>query len=114
MLQNARNRHVVARHLLTAFDSNSRRTGLLGRETFGDAGAMIIAPTNAIHTFFMRFPIDVAFVARSGRVVKTCHGVRPWRIAATLRAYAAIELPAGTLSRCETVIGDVFQVVAGR
>jgi hypothetical protein len=98
---------------VTAFDSRSRRSGLLGRDTFGDGQAMIIAPSNAIHTFFMRFPIDIAFVTRAGRVVKTCHGVRPWRLAGALRAYAAIELPAGTLVLCETVSGDVLEVVGG-
>jgi uncharacterized membrane protein (UPF0127 family) len=72
---------------------------------------MIIAPTNAIHTFFMRFPIDVAFVTRAGRIVKACHAVRPWRVAGAIRAYAAIELPAGTLARCETLAGDALEVV---
>ena len=72
---------------------------------------MIIAPSNAIHTFFMRFPIDIAFVTRAGRVVKTCHTVKPWRIAVSIRAYAAIEFPAGTLASCETVSGDLLEVI---
>jgi hypothetical protein len=111
LLQNARNRRVLAHQLSTAFDSKTRRSGLLGRDNFPDGEAMIIAPTNAIHTFFMRFPIDIAFVTRSGRVAKTCHGVRPWRLAAAIRAYAAIELPAGTLARSETVSGDVLELI---
>ena len=72
---------------------------------------MVIAPSNAIHTFFMRFPIDLAFVTRDGRIVKTCPSVKPWRVAAALRAYAVVELPAGTLARCETVPGDRLIVV---
>jgi uncharacterized membrane protein (UPF0127 family) len=72
---------------------------------------MLIAPTNAVHTFFMRFPIDIAFVTRQGRVVKTCSGLRPWRIAASFGAYAVVELPAGTLSRCDTVAGDTIVIV---
>jgi uncharacterized membrane protein (UPF0127 family) len=111
LLRNARSRRVLADQLSTAFDSTTRRSGLLGRQTFEDGEAMIIAPTNAIHTFFMRFPIDIAFVTRSGRVAKTCHGVRPWRLAAALYAHAAIELPAGTLARSETVRGDVLELV---
>ena len=39
---------------------------------------MIIAPSNAIHTFFMKFPIDVVFVGRDGRVRKISEAVRPW------------------------------------
>ena len=110
-LQNTRNQRVLAHQLSTAFDSKTRKSGLLGRDRFDAGQAMIIAPTNAIHTFFMRFPIDIAFVTRSGRVAKACHSVRPWRMAAAIRAYAAIELPAGTLVRSETVSGDVLVLV---
>jgi hypothetical protein len=75
---------------------------------------MVIAPSNAVHTFVMRFPIDLAFVTRDGRVVKTRSGVRPWRVAAAFRAYAVIELPAGTLARCDTVPGDTLAIEASR
>jgi uncharacterized membrane protein (UPF0127 family) len=73
---------------------------------------MVIAPTNAVHTWFMRFPIDIAFVDRQGRVVKACHSVKPWRLAAALRGYAVIELAAGSLARCDTFSGDILSVVA--
>jgi len=105
-LLNQRTGAVVADRVLTAFDSRSRRAGLLAYASLPDGAAMVIAPTSAIHTFFMRFPIDVAFVTRDGRVVKTCSWVKPWRVAAALRAFAVVELPAGTLARCETVPGD--------
>ena len=67
---------------------------------------MIIAPTNAVHTCFMRFAIDLLFVTRDGRVVKTRRAVRPWRAAAAWSAYAVIELPAGTVAASRTVAGD--------
>ena len=69
-LANTRHNRMVARTLLTAFDSKSRRKGLLQHAFLPDDSALIIAPSNAIHTFFMRFVIDVAFVARDGRVLK--------------------------------------------
>ena len=71
---------------------------------------MVIAPTNAVHTWFMRFPIDIAFVNKEGRVVKVCHAVKPWRIAASFRGYAVIELAAGSLTRGDTVVGDTLKV----
>ncbi|MGH9257484.1 MAG: DUF192 domain-containing protein [Vicinamibacterales bacterium] len=107
-LVNGRSGRRLAHHLSGAFDSRSRRTGLLGRNGLDEGQALIIAPTNAIHTCFMRFPIDIAFVQRDGRVVGTRHGLKPWRIACALRAYAAIELPPGTLARSETVRGDIL------
>jgi uncharacterized membrane protein (UPF0127 family) len=106
VLENVRTKKIVAGHLLTAFDSASRRQGLLGRDSLAEGTALIIAPSNAVHTFFMRFAIDVAFVRRDGRVLKVRRAVRPWRLTASLRAFAVIELPAGSLSSSETTPGD--------
>ena len=111
VIRNVRNQRLVADVLVAAFDSKTRRTGLLQHEAFPDGSAMLIAPTNAVHTFFMRFSIDIAFVTREGRVVKTCASVRPWRIAAAFGAYAVVELPEGTLARCDTVAGDTLTIV---
>ena len=109
-LTNQRTGAVLAHHLIAAFDSSSRRTGLLRHGAMPAGTAMIIAPSNAIHTFFMQFPIDVAFVDRDGRVRKQRDAVRPWRIAAALRAYAVIELPEGALRATHTVVGDTLLV----
>jgi uncharacterized membrane protein (UPF0127 family) len=92
-----------------AVDSESRRRGLLGRDSFPAGHAIVLAPSNAIHMFFMRFPIDVLFVRRNGEVVRVAANVRPWRIAVALRAYAAIELPAGTIEQSGTRKGDVVE-----
>jgi uncharacterized protein len=105
-LHNERSGVVVATHLVGAFDSASRRTGLLHHKSFPAGHGLVIAPTNAIHTFFMHFAIDVAFVSKEGRIVKIRAAVPPWRLAGALWAYAVIELPAGTLERTGTVRGD--------
>lgn len=111
LIRNLRNQRPLADHLIAAFDSKTRRTGLLNRDSFEHGSAMLIAPTNAVHTFFMRFAIDIAFVTREGKVVKACGSVRPWRIAGALRGFAVIELPAGTLARSDTVTGDILAIV---
>jgi len=103
---------VVATHLLPALDSATRRTGLLQHTSLPVGTAMIIAPSNAIHTWFMRFDIDVIFVARDGRVLKVRQRMRPWRMAAALRGFAVVELAAGTLARLAVSPGDVL-VLAG-
>ena len=111
-LRNSRNDAIVASRLLTAFDSASRRRGLLSHRSLPDDHALIIAPTNAIHTFFMRFDIDVAFVARDGRVLKVRPALRPWRVAGALRAFAVIELAAGALARADLAAGDNLVIAA--
>ena len=69
---------------------------------------MVIAPCNSVHMFFMRFPIDIVFVAKDGTVVKACPNVRPWRIALAWRAFAVIEGPVGLIERTGTQQGDGF------
>lgn len=110
-LLNARTGRLVAHSLQTAFDSTARRTGLLRHGSLPEGCALIIAPTNAIHTFCMRFPIDVAFVARTGRILKIRPDMPPWRIAAAWRGYAVVELPAGALAKSGTGPDDTVVVV---
>ena len=97
---------MVASTIECAFDSASRRKGLLGRAALPDDAAIIIAPCNSIHTFFMRFSIDVVFVARDGHIVRISRAVSAWRIRAALRAFAVVELAAGALERADTKEND--------
>jgi len=72
---------------------------------------LIVAPSNVVHTFFMRFTIDVLFVARDGRVLKARRAVPARRVAGSLRAFAVIELAAGTVDRCGITVGDRLSIV---
>ena len=110
VLTNARNDRVVAHTLLRAFDSASRRQGLLKRDFLEEGSALVIAPTNAIHTFFMRFAIDVAFVAKDGRVLKVRRAMPPWRMAAAWGGFAVVELAAGALDGAGVEPGDRLRV----
>lgn len=93
---------VLATQIEAAFDSKTRRRGLLGRSDFAEGSALVIAPCSAIHTFFMNMVIDVAFVSRAGVILKIYPSLPAWRLAFAFGAFAAIELPAGTLSRSRT------------
>jgi uncharacterized membrane protein (UPF0127 family) len=110
-LQLVRSGALLATRVEFALDSESRRRGLLGRDTFDRGAALIIAPCGAIHTFFMRFAIDVVFVARDGHVLKTYTAVPRRRIAFSLTAFAAIELPAGATSGLNVTTGDIVRLV---
>jgi uncharacterized membrane protein (UPF0127 family) len=89
-----------------AVESATRKKGLLGRNGLGPGEGLLIAPTNAVHTFFMRFPIDIVFVARNGRVVKVSRAVPAWRMAAAWGGYAVVELAAGGADRAGIKAGD--------
>jgi hypothetical protein len=79
---------------------------LLGRAALGADEGLLIRPTASIHTFFMRFAIDVVFLDRAGVVLKIVSGLRPWRIAASRRARCALELRAGEARARDLQPGD--------
>jgi uncharacterized membrane protein (UPF0127 family) len=97
---------VLASSIIPAFDRTMRNRGLLGLASLPAGVAMVLAPCNGIHTWFMRFPIDVIFVDRRGRVLRLYRSVRPFRLVFRLRAFAAIELAAGCSS--DTQVGDML------
>ena len=107
-LRNLRSGKIVAGRLESAFDSSSRRKGLLGRLSLAPDTALVLAPCSGVHTCFMHFPIDVVFVARDGRVRKIRRNLPPWRIAIALRAFAVIELGAGALAPSNTSVSDTL------
>ena len=104
ILVNERTKETVASVVTLAVSRAERRRGLLGRDSLDPSAAMILAPCFSVHTVFMRFPIDVAFVDRDGYAVKIVRRMVPWRLAAAPRAQAVIELAAGGLEH--VMVGD--------
>jgi uncharacterized membrane protein (UPF0127 family) len=103
---------VVAEHLEVADGFLRRGLGLMFRSELPAGHGLAISPCNSIHMFFMRFPLDVAFLDREGRVVRTYHGIRPWRASRIVRgAKSAVELPAGTLAAAGVETGTVLRLV---
>lgn len=110
-LKNVTTGIVVAAILVRAFDRKSRNQGLLGRAHLPQGSALVLAPCSSIHTWFMRFPIDILFVSRAGSVLKVRRGVIPWRIVLKLGAYAVIETPAQ--ATVGTEVGHQLTLVSG-
>ena len=96
----------VAAVVETAFDSTARKRGLLGRHSLPAGSALVIAPSSAIHTFGMRFPIDVIFARRDGRVIKLRRSLPAARLAVALRAFAVIEMAPGAIEGAGLAVGD--------
>lgn len=100
---------ILASRLESALTGSSRRKGLLGRERLEPGEGLWIAPCESVHTFFMRFPIDLVYLDRKNRVRKVRSGVGPWRLSACVSARSVIELPAGTISSSQTELGDTVE-----
>lgn len=85
----------------------ARLIGLMGRTGLPDGGGLVIEPNGSVHTFWMRFPIDVIFTDREGVVVGMREAMPPNRpFAGARRAHRTLELPAGTIAATATQRGD--------
>lgn len=97
---------VLASAAEVADTSAKRRTGLLKHKRLDAGQGLWIVPCESVHTFFMRFPIDLVYLSRDRRVRKVRGSVPPWRLSACLPAHSVLELPAGTVEKTGTRPGD--------
>ena len=104
---------VVVGDCRVAETAASRLRGLLGRDGLPEDEALLLRPSNSVHMFFMRFPLDVVFLGADGTVVKIVPRLRPWRAAGCLRAKAVLELAAGTCERRGLRVGHRLELPVG-
>jgi uncharacterized membrane protein (UPF0127 family) len=86
-----------------------RLRGLIGSSALEAGEGLVLRPCRAVHMAGMSFPLDVAFLDRTGGVVASYHALPPgghtrWH----WKARDALELPAGTLAATGTVNGDTI------
>jgi uncharacterized membrane protein (UPF0127 family) len=85
-----------------------RMLGLLGRESLPSDEALLLKRCGSVHTFGMRFDIDVLFLDRRERVVAIHRGVGKRRVLLNLRAAHTLEMPAGSAGGHGLAVGDHF------
>jgi len=89
-------KQVVAQRVEKAHSLLRRMRGLLGRRELAPDQGLWLRPCRQVHTWFMRFSIDVVFLDQGLVVVALSRGLKPWRISPFhLRARSALELAAG-------------------
>ncbi|MFA0736728.1 MAG: hypothetical protein OGMRLDGQ_003228 [Candidatus Fervidibacter sp.] len=84
----------------------------MGRKSLGrDEGLLLTRATGGVHTCFMRFVIDVAYLDERGQVIAVRENMKPWRIwvVRDTNAFMALELPAGRLKETATEVGDLLE-----
>jgi uncharacterized membrane protein (UPF0127 family) len=82
-----------------------RMRGLLARPALQEGEGMLLPSCRLIHTFGMRYPIDVVYLGQGGRVLKVTAALAPRRMGGHLRARGVLELAAGAAQRCGIVPG---------
>ncbi len=91
-------------------DTSARRSkGLLGRSGLGAGEGLWIVPCESVHTFGMRFAIDLVYLDRQNRIRKIRRNVVPWRMSACLTAHSVIELPSGAIQEQNVQRGDQIE-----
>lgn len=100
---------VLATRLEVADRGPARRKGLLGRVCLHPGEGLWIVPCESVHTFRMKFGIDLVYLDRHKRVKKVRSNVVPGKLSACLTAHSVLELPTGTILDSRTEVGDVLQ-----
>ena len=94
--------------------ARERMRGLLGRAALGSGEALLLERCGSVHTFGMRFAIDIVFLDRRHCVVAIHHDVPRRRMSFSLRATHTLEMPAGSARQHGLAIGDllVFEAIS--
>ena len=109
LIRNLTRHSILASQAEVANQAASRNKGLLGRTALNPGEGLWIVPCESVHTFFMKFPIDLVYIDRNKKVKKIRSHVRPWRLSACLSAHSIIELPAGVIQNTQTGPGDQLE-----
>ena len=105
-----RNRILVSRGRI-ANNFWTRFKGLMGSAPLEKGEALLISPSNSVHTHFMRYALDILYINNNYQVVAMDEKMKPWRMGRIHRqARHVLELPAGVIEATRTSIGDQLEI----
>ena len=110
LVRNQTRQTVLADRAERADTSAKRRVGLLHHKSLAPGEGLWIVPCESVHTFFMKFPIDLVYLDKRLKVRKVRHAVPPWRLSACFTAHSVLELPAGSAAETGTAVGDELTI----
>ncbi|WP_246001146.1 DUF192 domain-containing protein [Oceanobacillus piezotolerans] len=106
-LVNVETNEVIAEHVKGAYTFWSRFKGLMLTESMPENAALHISPCTAIHTFFMKYSIDILYLDKEKKIVGIEKDLEPGKVGKKwMNAKSVIELPAGTMDKTSTVMGQ--------
>jgi uncharacterized protein len=107
---NATRGTLVGECIRVAESGLTRIVGLLGERELLPGDGLLILPSQGVHTWGMRFPIDIAVLDDDWKVIATRRELRPFRMTRVFwKASAVLELPSGTLKSTSTDVGDTIE-----
>jgi uncharacterized membrane protein (UPF0127 family) len=110
-VRNARNGLLLGDRVRKTRGAREGSRGLVGRRGIERGEGLWIVGTMGVHSFGMRFPIDVAYLDGDLRIVHVIERMLPRRVGrVSLRTETVLELPAGTLAATQTRQGDAVEI----
>lgn len=101
---------IICNNMKEAKSFIDRLIGLMFKEPMKNYDGLLIRPCNSIHTFFMKYSLDVIFLSKNLEVIEIYRNLKPWRLTRIiLKANQCLEMESGTL-RNELIIGDKLEI----
>jgi len=115
VLYNVTQKTVLARNPVKAVGFGGRLRGLMFRSSFpAGCDALFLNPCRAVHTYFLRFPIDILLLDDSLQIISTCRALTPGKIGPLVTGVTGVmELPAGVIDSSGTSDGDQLTIISG-
>ena len=108
---NENNSEILADEIIVADNFFTRLKGLMFRKSLEEKLAMLIYPCNSVHTFFMKFPLDIVFLSKEYEVLHIIENMMPRKISPYIRkTKSVLELPAGVIKNTKTKKGDFLKI----
>jgi len=102
--------NIVCREAKVADTFFSRLMGFMFKKSIGHEEALIFYNATSIHSFFMKFPIDIVFLDKNKQIIRICRALRPWKVVFCLKSHITIELPADKASQNCLKVGDFLDI----
>jgi uncharacterized membrane protein (UPF0127 family) len=109
-VRNQSKNSTLADRAAVADTSQTRQRGLLKHTGLAEGEGLWIVPCEGVHTFFMKFAIDVVFLSKKREVLKIRPNMVKSRIALAMRAHSVLELPVGMIEKTGTKPGDRLEI----
>jgi len=108
---NLRTGKELATNVRVADNIFTRMKGLLGKKELPQGEALWIKPCFSVHTFFMKFPIDIVFLNKTNQVIASVSNLSPNRMTRLYpQSFSVLELPPGTIAATNTEVGDEIKI----
>lgn len=110
MIKNISKNIIITNDSYLANNFFTRLKGLMGKKNM-DYDALCIKPCKGVHTFFMRFNINIIYVDKKGRILKIIKNLKPWKVTKFIKeSEYIIEIDSKKSKYMKIEVGDELEI----